>query len=147
MEDEIISHHLKKLMALVEVRHDDTLSFRYRAIDTNKLAVLPHRVDLVQSELVLNYHVVSGSLSTSCVHEMGRGYAKEQKNRNMRIDTYRVQITRTEGPPVLEDLVEALLHCGELVRLENGRGYELYQQYMSWTYDRHQLFRYRLTRR
>ena len=40
-------------MALVKMCHDDTLSFWYRAINTDKLAVFAHGVNLVQRELIL----------------------------------------------------------------------------------------------
>ena len=44
-------------MALVEVRHKDAMAFWYRAVDADELAVLAHRVYLMQSELVLTNHV------------------------------------------------------------------------------------------
>ena len=40
-------------MALVQVGHDNTLPFRDRAVDADELALTPHRVDLVESKLVL----------------------------------------------------------------------------------------------
>jgi hypothetical protein len=40
-------------MALIEMCHDDALSFGDCPINTYEFAVFPHRVDLIQSELVL----------------------------------------------------------------------------------------------
>jgi hypothetical protein len=40
-------------MALIEMCHDDSLSFGDCPIDTYEFAVFPHGVDLIQSELVL----------------------------------------------------------------------------------------------
>lgn len=40
-------------MALIEMCHDDALAFGDSPIDTYEFAVFPHRVDLIQSELVL----------------------------------------------------------------------------------------------
>ncbi len=40
-------------MAFVEVRHDDTLPFRDGPVQADELALLTHRVYLVQRELIL----------------------------------------------------------------------------------------------
>lgn len=41
-------------MALVEMCHDDALTLWYRAVDADELAILAHRVYLMQRELVLS---------------------------------------------------------------------------------------------
>lgn len=43
-------------MALVEVRHDDSLTFGYGPVHANELAIFPKGVYLVQSELILCIH-------------------------------------------------------------------------------------------
>ena len=39
----------------------------------------------------------------------------------MEMMTYRIEVARAEGPAVLQHFVEALLHCGELIRLRIAR--------------------------
>ena len=48
------TNHFQELMAFVQMGHDDTLPFGYCAIHTDELAVSPHRVNLMQSELILD---------------------------------------------------------------------------------------------
>ena len=48
-------------MALVQMGHDDTLTFGYGPVHTNELAVLAHRVDLVQRQLILRNAVASAA--------------------------------------------------------------------------------------
>ena len=53
------THHLQQLVALIEVRHDNTLPFRYGTVHADELAVLPHGVNLVQGQLILSRREVS----------------------------------------------------------------------------------------
>ena len=63
-------------MALVEVGHDDTLPLRHGSVDTDELAILAHRVDLMQRELVLdNYSARMHSQSSTGASSQGRGRA------------------------------------------------------------------------
>ena len=42
------THHLQKLVALIQVGHDNALSFRNSAINTNELAIPSHGIYLVK---------------------------------------------------------------------------------------------------
>ena len=48
----VCSHHFHELVALVQVRHDDTLTLRHRPICADELAVFSHLVNLIERQLV-----------------------------------------------------------------------------------------------
>ena len=68
-----------------------------------KFTIFPPRFNLVKSQLVL-----TATELTSII---------ECKGREINIDTYRIQVARTERPAVFQDFVKASLNRSELVSL------------------------------
>lgn len=92
-----LSVHLEKLVRLGQVGNEDGLAFRDGPVARHEFAVLPHRVNLMQSEVVLVTRKSSGE--SSCRKRREQGI----------FDTHGVEVPRRERSAILEDLVQALL--------------------------------------
>jgi hypothetical protein len=80
------AYHLHELVALAQLADDDRLALRDRAVGADELAVLAHRVDLVQRKLVLRVRVCE-RLSAVGMNEAVLGTAPEGS-----------RVRRTSGP-------------------------------------------------
>ena len=91
-------------MTLVQVCHDDALTFWDITIMTNEFAVFTHGIDLVQRQLIL-------------WNSLGRLVCHAWR-------AYWVEVARAEWSTVSVHFVEAFLNCREFVRLVGGMSWK-----------------------
>ena len=106
-------------MTLVEVRHDDALTFWYSAVRADELPVLPHRVDLEQGELILSI-CREPIPNTEKRIEIGSVLLQTNKREDQ---THRVEIARIERSTVFQYFDQAFLDSRQLVCLAIGRSH------------------------